>query len=365
MRDQCTSQFSRNPTGTGTSPQDGQGSTTGTGPKGRAQGTTERHDVTKAPRMASSLGIRRAAGTARALTRGSSRLSRAAVIGVTRHADKSRHGSQTPSGGHAAASGLTADPAHNPPTSAGQAQACLADIPATPPPSLAADTTTPVSSLTPSTPADLTGTLASVLPLTPLCPALAPGLSPRPSRLAPLASSPRPGGSALLGRDRLTLPRSRPDGSDAARIAASFSAPRHARSPRGRGSEGAGTTTRTPLSRVAVIGATNSRRRAATPSEGPAAASGLTASAAHNPTRSARSGAARPADLLALPASAPHTATAGATATHPLSRRRDLPPAPAGTETTSRAPAGPIDHHSIRPGRLTPAGVHQVRENTQ
>ncbi len=49
--------------------------------------------------------------------------SRAAVIGVTSHADKSPQGSPTPQG-------LTATAAHNRPPSAGQAQACHADTPA-------------------------------------------------------------------------------------------------------------------------------------------------------------------------------------------------------------------------------------------
>ena len=52
--------------------------------------------------------------------------SRAAVIGVMSHADTSPKGDVTPS----EASGLTADRTHNLPSSAGQAQACQADIPA-------------------------------------------------------------------------------------------------------------------------------------------------------------------------------------------------------------------------------------------
>lgn len=56
-------------------------------------------------------------------------LSRAAVIGVTSHADQSPQGSQTPSA-QRAASGLTADPAHNRLTSAGSGAARPADVPA-------------------------------------------------------------------------------------------------------------------------------------------------------------------------------------------------------------------------------------------
>jgi hypothetical protein len=156
--------------------------------------------VTKAPRMASRLGSPDAVGYAALLTDPSS-LSRAAVIGVTSHADKSRHGSQTPRG-------LTADPAHNRLRSAGSGAARLADLPA----------------LSPSTPGDLTGTLAPLSSLTPGR-AHAPGLSPTPSRLTPSALGARPLSGPPSGREAASLPVAEAQASDAARIAVPCSAP--------------------------------------------------------------------------------------------------------------------------------------------
>jgi hypothetical protein len=139
--------------------------------------------------------------------------------------------------------------------------------------------------LSPSSPADLTGTTTNPSSLTPPSAALAPGLSPRPPRLTPHAPSSRPDESALLGRDRLTLPRSRPGSSDAARIGRPCSAPATPAAREGRARSGAS-------SRAAVT-------RRATAGRGRATASALTASAAHHLLKSADVGAAHPADVPA------------------------------------------------------------------
>jgi hypothetical protein len=90
-----------------------------------------------------------------------------------------------------------------------------------------------------------------------------------------------------------------------------------------------------------------SRRRAATPSGGPAAASGLTADPAHNRSRSVGSGAARPADLLAAVAvSAPRTADAGRPATAPSRHHQLRQPLTAAPVTASPARAGLLDQKS-------------------
>ncbi len=196
----------------------------------------------------------------------------------------------------------------------GSGAARLADIPA------AVAVSAPHAANTP-------GTLTPLSSLTPPSPALAPGLSPRPSRLTPLGSSPRPDESALLGRDRLTLPRSRPCGSDAARIAAPCSAPSTPAAREGGTRSGA-------ASRAAVTAA--ARRGGSTPC-------GLTASAAHNRPRSAGDGV-RPADAPAS-SDASHTESAEAFATDAALRRQELPLAPAGT---SQVPAGLIEQ-STRP----------------
>jgi hypothetical protein len=131
-------------------------------------------------------------------------LSRAAVIGVTSHADKSRHGSQTPRG-------LTADPAHNRPRSAGSGAARPADLPA------AVAVSAPHTAAAP-------GTLAPLSSLTPPSPALAPGPSPIPSRLTLSVLGARPLTGLPLGREAASLPAAEAQASDAARIAAACSA---------------------------------------------------------------------------------------------------------------------------------------------
>ena len=213
-------------------PQDGQGSANreraqGKGPKGQ-----RRDHVTTAPRTASSLADCHAAGALVAVPiPGPSPLSRAAVIGVTSHAGKSRHGSQTPRG-------LTADPAHNRPRSAGSGAARHADLHAAV--AVSASHSVPASRTT----ANAAGPLAPGR-------AHAPGLSPQPSRLTPSTLDARPltglratasrslesSGLPLrpaaaapavatgVGREAASLPAAEAKASDSARIVAPCSAP--------------------------------------------------------------------------------------------------------------------------------------------
>ncbi len=204
--------------------------------------------------------------------------SRGAVTGATSRAGKSPQGSQTPS----AASGLTAAAADNPSPSAGQAQACLADIPAllavAPHPTSAGASTTNHSSLTAASTAS---------------PALAPRALADAFAAHALQLQPgtRPVDPTLTGRGRAGLPGAEPHPTDAARIAASCSAT----ATPGTCREGEARSGTAP-SRGAVIGATSRADKSPQGSQTPC---GLTATAAHNRPPSAGPGAARLADTPA------------------------------------------------------------------
>ena len=139
-------------------------------------------------------------------------LRRGAVTGASNRAGKDPRGPQTPSR-------VDGDPAAQSHEVCGSGAARHADLHASsavsaPHPASAARTTTPVSSTAPT--ADLTAAPHS---------ALAPGLSPQPSRLTPSAPSARPVDPAHQGQDRAARPGAQGDRSDAARIATPCSAP--------------------------------------------------------------------------------------------------------------------------------------------
>jgi hypothetical protein len=225
-------------------------------------------------------------------------LSRAAVIGVTSHADAT-----------ATPRGLTADPAHNVPPSAGQAQACLADIPAKRLPFAASARTIGVA----------TGITAHLSSLTPPSPALAPGASPQPSRLTPSTLGACPLTGLPSDREAASLPGATARGSDAARIAHPCSAPA------------------TPEARE---GGTRSGVRAT---------ANFTGTTEH------------PSSLHAVP-NLPLAASASPLPTYLQigGQRGRRFVAPAGTEMTSRASVGldqKSNQHANRPAGKHPAGV--------
>ena len=139
-------------------------------------------------------------------------------------------------------------------------------------------------------------------------PALAPGHSPTLSRLTPSALGPRSVDPAHQGQDRLARPGATGADSDATRIADPCSSPRHARSPRGRGSASA-----TAPSRAAVTGATSSRRQEPAGLADPERSERVDGERGAQLHEVCWSGAARPADLpAAVAVGAPRPAPVGA-----------------------------------------------------
>jgi hypothetical protein len=192
---------------------------------------------------------------------------------------------------------------------------------------------------------------ASTISAAALSPALAPGRSPMPWRLSyPIAARPC-GRPTPTKRGRIDLRTAESQPADAARIGDRTSATATPGTCHREGGAQSGTdhtpslriTASAPTrpNRAAVIGATSSRRRAATPC-------GLTAVPAHNPSRSTGVDAVHSADIGASSAvSVPSLAGVSGTATNLSSPHPNLPlVAVSAHDPSQRAPlasAGPSD----------------------